>query len=129
MATDAVGQLSGAHRRNLAACPSLAIESGVRRVHATLDPAGAAPCRAEERRVEECEALERQISPVKMTAYNNARRMPGFPVDYELGQDIAELPEKRGKQLLQRAQNLVPQLLGYDAEGKLMQIMASLGHR
>eukprot|EP00873_Tetraselmis_striata_P012285 jgi/Tetstr1/432549/TSEL_021920.t1 len=60
MATDAVGQLSGAHRRNLAACPSLAIESGVRRVHATLDPAGAAPCRAEERRVEECEALERQ---------------------------------------------------------------------
>jgi len=55
-----------------------------------------------------------------MTAYNNARRMPGFPVDYELGQDIAELPEKRGKQLLQRAQNLVPQLLGYDAEGKVV---------
>jgi len=54
-----------------------------------------------------------------MTAYNNARRMAGFPVDFELGQDIAELPEKRGKQLLQRAQNLVPQLLAYDAEGKV----------
>mmetsp|Transcript_8089 Transcript_8089/g.23205 ORF Transcript_8089/g.23205 Transcript_8089/m.23205 type:complete len:244 (-) Transcript_8089:145-876(-) len=54
-----------------------------------------------------------------MTAYNNARRMAGFPVDYELEQDIAELPEKRGKQLLQRAQHLVPQLLGYDAKGKV----------
>lgn len=52
-----------------------------------------------------------------MDAYNRARLMMGFPVEFEHGRSTAELTEKRSKQLLARAKSLLVQLICLDENG------------